>query len=121
MLNLVEFGQINIIFLGKHITIATHSRPTIHSLEAAEILSKEGIEVEVVNLRTLRPLDEETIINSVKKTHHLITAESGWPQCGMGSEICARIMESKLFFKVHVLLKINSILKIRNRLLKPLM
>lgn len=50
----------------------------------------------VVNLRTLRPLDEEIFTKSVKKTHHLISVEFGWPQCGIGSEIIARICESKL-------------------------
>lgn len=52
---------------------------------------------QVINLRTLRPLDEETIIKSLMKTNHVVTVEGGWPQCGIGSEICARIMESKWF------------------------
>jgi pyruvate dehydrogenase E1 component beta subunit len=51
----------------------------------------------VVNLRSLRPLDEETIINSVKKTNHLITVEQGWPQYGVGAEVTARVMESDAF------------------------
>ena len=53
--------------------------------------------VKVINLRTLRPLDEEAIVASVIKTHHLVTIEGGWPQCGIGAEICARIMESPAF------------------------
>ena len=53
--------------------------------------------MEVVNLRTLRPLDRETIIKSVKKTHRVVTVEEGWPQCGIGSEIAAIIMESDAF------------------------
>ncbi|GIY25180.1 pyruvate dehydrogenase E1 component subunit beta, mitochondrial, partial [Caerostris extrusa] len=51
----------------------------------------------VINLRTIRPLDEQTILESVMKTHHLITVEQGWPQCGIGSEICARVIESPAF------------------------
>lgn len=50
----------------------------------------------MINLRTLRPLDDETIIKSVMKTNHLVTVEGGWPQCGIGAEIVARIMESML-------------------------
>lgn len=51
--------------------------------------------LQVINLRTLRPLDEESIIKSVMKTNHIITVEGGWPQCGIGAEVCARVMESK--------------------------
>jgi len=94
---LIPIGKAKVHRKGKDITIVTHSRPMIHSLEAADELAKIGIEVEVVNLRTLRPLDTDTIIESVKKTNHLITVEGGWPQCGIGSEICARIMESEAF------------------------
>jgi len=60
-------------------------------------LADEGISVEVINLRTLRPLDRETIINSVKKTHRVVTVEEGWPQCGIGAEIAAIIMETDAF------------------------
>ena len=81
--------------LGKHITLVSFSRTVETCLEAAKQLASNGIEAEVINLRTLRPLDEQAILNSVAKTHHIITVEQGWPQCGIGSEICARIMESK--------------------------
>ncbi|VDQ04021.1 unnamed protein product [Trichobilharzia regenti] len=62
-------------------------------LAAAEELAKLGISAEVINLRSLRPMDEEAIFNSVKKTHYLVTVENGWPTCGIGAEICARVME----------------------------
>jgi len=68
------------------------------SLDAAKELAGEGIECEVINLRSIRPLDEETIVKSVTKTNHLVTVEQGWPQCGIGSEICARIMEGEAFY-----------------------
>ena len=68
------------------------------SLLAAEILAKEGFSVEVINLRSIRPLDVETITNSVKKTNRLMSVEEGWPQSGIGSEISALAMERKSFF-----------------------
>ena len=58
--------------------------------------------IQVVNLRTIRPLDEETIVKSVMKTNHIITVEGGWPQSGIGAEVCARIMESKLFSPLSI-------------------
>lgn len=75
-------------------TIAAHSKMVGVSLEAAQTLAGAGIEAEVINLRSIRPLDGETIIKSVMKTNHLITVEGGWPQFGVGSEICARVIES---------------------------
>lgn len=75
-----------------------HSRMVGLSLEAAEILKKEdGIEVEVVNMRSIRPLDIETIKESVMKTNRLVTVEGGFPAFGVGSEICAQIVESEAF------------------------
>ncbi|XP_059878760.1 pyruvate dehydrogenase E1 component subunit beta, mitochondrial isoform X2 [Delphinus delphis] len=82
---------------GTHVTIVSHSRPVSHCLEAATVLSKEGIECEVINMRTIRPMDIETIEASVMKTNHLVTVEGGWPQFGVGAEICARIMEGPAF------------------------
>jgi pyruvate/2-oxoglutarate/acetoin dehydrogenase E1 component len=67
----------------------------IPSLEAAEELAKEGINAEVINLRSIRPLDIETIIKSVKKTNKIVSVEHGWPQYGVGSEIAALLMESE--------------------------
>ena len=64
-----------------------------NSLQAAEELAKEGIEAEVIDLRTIRPLDVETIVNSVKKTNRLVTAEEGWAFSGIGSELSALMME----------------------------
>lgn len=98
---LIPIGKAKIERAGESITLVSHSKPVGLCLEAAEQLAKEGINCEVINLRSLRPLDEETIINSVMKTNHLVTVEGGWPQCGIGSEICARIMESKFFVCVQ--------------------
>jgi pyruvate dehydrogenase E1 component beta subunit len=92
----IPLGKAKIERAGKHITLIAHSRAVQFCLEAAVEMEKIGVECEVINLRTLRPLDDETIIKSVKKTNHVITVEQGWPQYGVGAEIAARIMESKL-------------------------
>jgi pyruvate dehydrogenase E1 component beta subunit len=63
-----------------------------HALKAAEELAKDGIDAEVIDLRTLRPLDAATIVESVKKTNRLVTVEEGWGQSGVGAEVCARVM-----------------------------
>ena len=68
------------------------------SLKAATELEAEGISVEVVNLRSIRPLDIETIVNSVKKTSRLVTVEEGWPAFGVGAEITATVVECSFFF-----------------------
>ena len=83
------------VLTGTDVTIATFSKNVVTSLEAADELAKQGISCEVINLRTLRPLDREAIIDSVMKTHHLVTVEGGWPQFGIGSEISASVVESK--------------------------
>ena len=62
-----------------------------YALDAAKRLTEEGIEAEVIDLRTLRPLDLETVVASVKKTNRIVTVEEGWPICSVGSEICARV------------------------------
>ena len=67
------------------------------ALEAAAELEGRGVSCEVINLRSLRPLDREAIVSSVKKTHYIISVEGGWPQCGVGSEIAACVMESEAF------------------------
>jgi pyruvate dehydrogenase E1 component beta subunit len=64
-----------------------------YALKAAEELAKEGIDAEVIDLRTLRPMDTDTIITSVKKTGRIVTVEEGWPQAGIGAEIAARVIE----------------------------
>lgn len=94
---LIPIGKAKIERPGKHVTLVGHSRAVQFCLEAAAEMEKLGVECEVINLRTLRPLDEETVINSVKKTNHLVTVEQGWPQSGVGAEIISRIMESDAF------------------------
>lgn len=94
----LPIGKAKIMRPGKHVTIVSHSFAVQTALDAANELSAKGIEAEVINLRSLRPLDTETIFKSVQKTNHLVTVEQGWPQCGIGSEIVARIMEHETFY-----------------------
>uniref|UniRef100_U5ESA2 Pyruvate dehydrogenase E1 component subunit beta n=1 Tax=Corethrella appendiculata TaxID=1370023 RepID=U5ESA2_9DIPT len=94
----LPIGKAKIQRPGKHITIVAHSKAVEIALTAANELAGKGIECEIINLRSLRPLDSDTIFQSVQKTHHLVTIEQGWPSCGIGSEICARLMEHETFF-----------------------
>lgn len=95
---LIPIGKAKIEREGSDITITAHAKMVGHSLAAAEVLMKEhGISCEVINLRSLRPLDRPTILKSVKKTHRIVNVEEGWPQCGIGAEIAASIMESDAF------------------------
>ncbi|KAI5727083.1 hypothetical protein M8J76_013856 [Diaphorina citri] len=94
----LPIGKAKVEKQGKDITIVGHSKAVETALDAAKILAGQGIDAEVINLRSLRPLDIETITKSVMKTNYLISVEGGWPQCGIGSEISARIMESEAFY-----------------------
>lgn len=86
---LIPIGKAKVRREGADVTIATHSRMVKYSLEAAEKLAEEGIDCEVIDLRTLRPLDTATVIESVKKTNRIVCAEEGWGQHGVGAEISA--------------------------------
>lgn len=94
----LPIGKAKIMRPGKHITLVAHSKAVETALLAAEELAGKGIEAEVINLRSLRPLDTETIFKSVQKTNHLVTVEHGWPQGGIGAEISARVMEHETFY-----------------------
>jgi pyruvate dehydrogenase E1 component beta subunit len=89
----VPIGKAKIARAGKDVTIISWSNGMTYALKAAEELAKDGIEAEVIDLRTLRPLDSDTIIESVKKTSRAVTVEEGWQQNGVGAEVAARIME----------------------------
>ena len=89
----IPIGKARIVRSGGDVTIVSWSNGMSYALKAADELAKEGIEAEVIDLRTLRPLDTDTIIASVKKTGRAVTVEEGWQQSGVGAEIAARIME----------------------------
>ncbi len=82
---------------GRDVTVISYSASLIKSLEAAEILSKEGIEAEVIDLRTLRPLDEQTFLQSVARTHRALIVDEGWRSGSISAEISARIMEGAFY------------------------
>ena len=88
---LVPIGKARIARAGRHVTIVSFARGMVYALDAAEQLAEEGIEAEVIDLRSLRPLDLETVIASVQNTNRLVTVEEAWPVCSVGSEICAQV------------------------------
>merc|ERR1712088_474568 len=93
----LPIGKAKIEREGTDVTLTAFSIGVGICLEAAELLAQQGVSCEVVNLRTIRPLDRQAIIDSVKKTNHLVSVEFGWPQSGVGSEILSTVMESDAF------------------------
>jgi pyruvate dehydrogenase E1 component beta subunit len=90
---LVPIGKARIARTGEHVTIIAWSNGMTYALGAAEELAKENISAEVIDLRTLRPMDTETLVKSVEKTGRCVVVEEGWQQSGVGAEIAARLME----------------------------
>lgn len=91
---LLPLDKAKVMREGKDVTIVSFSRMVGVCLEAAAELEKKGVSCEVINLRSIKPIDRATIIKSVTKTHRLVTVEDGYPQHGVGAEICAIAMES---------------------------
>jgi pyruvate dehydrogenase E1 component beta subunit len=89
----LPIGKARIVRPGKDVTIVSYSIGVGVALEAAEALAGEGVDAEVVDLRTLRPLDTATVLESLKKTNRLVVVEEGWPVCSIASEIAAVVME----------------------------
>jgi pyruvate dehydrogenase E1 component subunit beta len=89
--HVVPMGKAQIARPGRDVTIAAYSRMTHVALEAAAMLEKEGISAEVIDLRSLRPLDEDTLVASVERTHRLVVVHEGWPYGGVGAEIADRV------------------------------
>ena len=89
----LPIGKAKVVREGSDVTLVSFSRAMTYTLDAAEVLAGEGIEAEVIDLRTLRPLDMATIIASVKKTNRIVTVEESWPVCSIGTEICASVTQ----------------------------
>jgi pyruvate dehydrogenase E1 component beta subunit len=89
----LPIGRARILRAGSDVTIVSFSLMMERALAAAEALAEEGIEAEVIDLRTLRPLDLATVVGSVKKTNRLVSVEEGWPRFGVGAELAAVMME----------------------------
>lgn len=90
---IVEIGKAAVLREGSDVTIVAFSLQVKHALEAADKLAKENISAEVIDLRTIRPLDIQTIISSVKKTNRLVAVEEGWAFAGIAAEISAQVVE----------------------------
>jgi len=90
----IPLGKAKTARQGTHVTIVAWSIGMTYALKAAEALAKEGIEAEVIDLRTIRPMDVESVVASVKKTNRLVTVEEGWAQSGVGAEVAMRIIEN---------------------------
>ncbi len=90
---LVPIGKAKIVRTGGDVTIVAWSFGMTYALKAADELAKDGINAEVIDLRTLKPMDSDTIVASVRKTGRIVTVEEGWRQSGVGAEIAARVME----------------------------
>jgi len=84
---LIPLGVADVKRRGKDVTLIAHSKEVFVALEAAADLEKEGIDAEVIDPRTIRPLDTETLVQSVKKTNRAVIVEEGWPFCGVGAQI----------------------------------
>lgn len=91
--HVLPIGRARIVRQGVDVTIVSYSIGVGFALEAAEVLARQGIDAEVIDLRTLRPLDRETVLNSLKKTNRMVVAEEGWPTCSIASEIISICME----------------------------
>ena len=89
---IIPIGKAKIRREGSDVTITAHSRMVKFALEAAEILAEDGIDAEVIDMRSLRPLDTDTVIESFKKTNRIVCAEEGWGQHGVGAEVAARVV-----------------------------
>jgi len=87
----LPIGKARVVRAGKDVTIVAYSITVGQALEAAEKLAEDGIDAEVIDLRSLRPLDMDTVLASVKKTNRIVTMEQAWPVCSIGSEVCARV------------------------------
>jgi pyruvate dehydrogenase E1 component beta subunit len=90
--HVLPIGRARVVKEGANVTLVSHSRGMEYVMAAVAELEADGIDAEVIDLRTLRPLDTETVINSVRKTNRCVTVEEGWPVCGIGAEISATLM-----------------------------
>src|SRR5205807_1418750 len=91
--HVVPIGKARVVRSGSDVTLVAWSIGMTYALKAAEELAKDNIYAEVIDLRTLKPMDIGTIVESVKKTGRIVTVEEGWRQSGVGAEIAARVME----------------------------
>ncbi|WP_417461707.1 pyruvate dehydrogenase complex E1 component subunit beta [Kordiimonas sp.] len=104
----LPIGKARMFREGADVTIVSYSITVGEALKAADKLAEEGISAEVIDLRTIRPLDIETVIESVKKTNRIVIAEEGWPQCSVASEVSAQLMEKAFDWLDAPVTRVNS-------------
>ena len=105
---LIPFGVADIKRPGRDITLVTYSRMVYRALEAAEVLAKDGLEVEVVDLRTLKPLDIDTVVSSVKKTGHLVCVSEAYENTGFINEVMMQVNEQAFDYLDAPMLRVAS-------------
>ncbi|MEX0653144.1 MAG: alpha-ketoacid dehydrogenase subunit beta [Phycisphaeraceae bacterium] len=104
----VPFGKANVVKQGADCTIVTAGRPVHFALEAAEALEQEDIDCEVIDLRTYRPLDMDTVIESIKKTSYCVVVDQSWPFASVASEVCTRIYEQGMDLLDNQVYRVNA-------------
>lgn len=104
----IPFGVADVKRHGTNVTIVSTSRMLLKSLKAAADLQREGVDSEVIDLRTLVPWDKQTVLNSVKKTHHLIVAHETWRRAGWGAEIAATVQEEAFSYLEAPILRVGA-------------
>jgi len=105
---LIPFGQANVVKEGSDCTIVAFGRPVHFALEAAEQLEKEGIDCEVIDPRTIRPLDMDTIIQSVRKTNYCVVVDQSWPFASVASDVAAQIYEQAMDDLDNKVIRVNN-------------
>ncbi len=105
----LPIGKARIFREGADVTIVSYSITVGEALKAADMLAEEGISAEVIDLRTIRPLDLDTLIESVKKTNRCVVAEEGWPQCSVASDVSAQLMEQAFDWLDAPVTRVNSV------------
>jgi pyruvate dehydrogenase E1 component beta subunit len=103
----IPIGKADIKREGSDVTIVTYSHMVHKSLAAAKQLAKEGISVEIVDLRSISPMDEETILQSVEKTNHLVVVQETWPRCSVSSEVSAIVAEKGFFYLESPIIRVT--------------
>jgi len=105
---IIPLGEAEVVREGSDVTIVTYSYMLQFCLEAAEKLKNEGVNVEIVDLRTVDPLDEDTFLNSIKKTHRLVVVQETWRECSISSEIAAIAAEKVLYYLDAPILRVTA-------------
>lgn len=107
--HVVELGKAQVVREGTDVTLVAYSRMTHVAVDVATQLEKKGISVEIVDLRSLRPLDEDTIVHSVRKTHRCVVVHEGWPYGGVGAEIADRVQRLAFDFLDAPILRVSTL------------